>query len=80
MAGFGGIRRGRLRFNETVEALKNADYGYEEFVQDRVETEAMPDSETAERYVLSRVYSNGDVDDFDYSDDRMELVELLRED
>ena len=80
LAGYGELKKGRLEFNNVVEALKNADYSYEEFVQDRVETDAMPESESAERYVLSRVYSNGDVDDLNYSDDRIELVKLLRED
>ena len=79
-AGFGGVERGKIYFNETVEALKNKGYEYEEFVQDRVETDAMPDSESAERFVLSRVYSDGSVDDLNYSDDESELVELLKQD
>jgi len=79
-AGFGGVERGKLSFNETVEALKTTDYEFEEFVHDRVETDAMPDSESAERFVLSRVYSDGSVDDLNYSEDKSELVELLKED
>lgn len=78
--GYGGLKKGRLQFHNMVQALLNTDYGYEEFVQDRVETDAMPEnSEDASRYVLSRVYNDGSVEDLDYSDDRIELVELLRE-
>ena len=79
-AGLGGVETGKISFNDTVEALKSKDYDYEEFVQDRVETDAMPESESAERYVLSRVYKDGDVDDLNYSDDKSELVELLKQD
>lgn len=46
------------------------------FIQDRVKTNAMPDSEGASRYVLSKVYPNGDVENMAYSDDRNELQEI----
>jgi len=75
-AGFGGLKRGKLAYHATISALKNTDYKYEEFVQDRVKTDAMPDNDAA-RYVLSRVYSDGDVDDITYHDDDEKLIEEM---
>lgn len=47
------------------------------FIQDREETNCRP--ENGDRYVLSTVYSNGDVENHAYSDDREELEELIEE-
>lgn len=46
------------------------------FIQDREKTDSMPDNEHSSRYVLTKVYPNGDVDDIAYSDDPGELEEI----
>lgn len=47
------------------------------FIQDREKTDSRP--ENGDRYVLSTVYPNGDVEDHAYSNDKEELEELMDE-
>lgn len=47
------------------------------FIQDREKTDSRP--ETGDRFVLTTVYPNGDVEDHAYSNDRDELEELMDE-
>jgi hypothetical protein len=49
----------------------------ETFIQDREKTDSRP--ETGDRFVLTTVYPNGDVEDHAYSNDRDDLEELMDE-
>jgi len=63
-------------FNTLVESLKETDYEYEEFVHEQEGWE----EEGISQFVLTRVYSNGDVDGIEYGDNRQELQELVKQD
>jgi len=47
------------------------------FIQDRKATDSKPE-EYGDRYVLTRIEENGDIENLAYSDDKEELMELLK--
>jgi len=73
--GFGGLKKGGLRFDNMVDALKASGYEFEEYIVDRGDDK----EEIESQFVLMEELPDGSLEDLNFSDDKSELQRILRE-